>query len=80
MERSAERRRRQSESRERSSAWSTGKRREPDARGVGATRLEMLAGNVGRPPSPEEEEEGWASAAGGGGAGTAGKKGLLVKG
>jgi len=78
MERSAERRRRQSESKERSSAWSTGKRREPDARGVGATRLEMLAGNVGRPPSPEEE--GWVSAAGGGGVGTAGKKGLLVKG
>jgi hypothetical protein len=53
MDRSAERRRRQSESKERSSAWSTGKWREPDARGVGATRVEMLAGNVGRPPSPE---------------------------
>lgn len=78
MERSAERRRRQRESRERSSAWSTGKRREPEERGVGATRVEMLAGNVGRPPSPE----GWVSAAGVGGGGelAVGKKGLLVKG
>ena len=78
MERSAERRRRQRESRERSSAWSTGKRWEPEARGVGATRVEMLAGNVGRPPSPE----GCVSAAGVGGGGelAVGKKGLLVKG
>lgn len=80
MERSAERRMRQRESKESSSVWSTGKRREPEARGVGATRVEMLAGNVGRLPSPEEE--GWVSVAGIGGGGelAVGKKGLLVKG
>lgn len=86
MERRAERRMRQRESRERSRAWSTGKPPPPpgwDEECVlvwGVTRLEMLAGKVGRPPSPAEEEGSVRVIWAGGGGWAAGKKGLLVKG